>query len=127
MKITAQHMKFEKLVPSVFYGDIKDSLMLFVDCLEFRITHEEFESESPYYVIEKDDLGMLVFQNKEYAEKEKPELRLVTKNIEAVYEKISSTHPELLHPNLNTITLRPWGAKEFAIMDGQVGIRFQQW
>ena len=120
-------MKFEKLVPSVFYADIKDSLKLFVDCLEFRIAHEEFESESPYYVIEKDGLGLLVFQNKEYAEKEKPEFRLVTKNIEAVYEKISSTHPELLHPNLNTITLRPWGAKEFAIMDGQVGIRFQQW
>jgi hypothetical protein len=24
-------------------------------------------------------------------------------------------------------TVRPWGAKEFAIMDNQLGIRFQQW
>lgn len=120
-------MKFEKLVPSVFYVNLKDSLKLFVDCLEFRIVHEEFESESPYYVIEKDGLGMLLFQNKEYAEKDYPEFRLVTKNIEEVYEKVISTHPELLHPNLSKITLRPWGAKEFALKDKQVGIRIQEW
>lgn len=120
-------MKFEQLVPSVFYENLKDSFPLFVDCLEFTIVHAEFESEAPYYVIEKDGLGLLVFQNKEYAEKEKPELRLVTKDIDAVYAKVSSTHPELLHPNLNEVTPRPWGAKEFAIKDGQVGIRFQQW
>ena len=120
-------MKFEKLVPSVFYTNLKDSLKLFVDCLEFSIAHDEFESESPYYVIEKDGLGMLLFQNKEYAEKDKPEFRLVTKNIEMVYEKVISTHPELLHPNLNKITLRPWGAKEFALKDEQVGIIIQEW
>ncbi|MEO6001033.1 MAG: hypothetical protein ABIN89_29555 [Chitinophagaceae bacterium] len=120
-------MKFEKLVPSVFYTNLKDSLRLFVDCLEFSIVHHEFESGSPYCVIEKDGLEMLIFQNKEYAEKDKPEFRLVTKNIKAVYEKVTTTHPELLHPNLNKITLRPWGAKEFALKDEQVGIIMQEW
>src|ERR1051325_5945505 len=112
-------MKFEKLVPSVFYANLRDSLALFVDCLEFSIVHDEFESESPYYVIEQDGLGMLIFQNREYAEKVYPEFRLVTKNIKAVYEKVTSTHQELLHPNLNKIVLRPWGAKEFALKDEQ--------
>ncbi|MCB0753100.1 MAG: hypothetical protein KDC52_16625, partial [Ignavibacteriae bacterium] len=56
-----------------------------------------------------------------------PELRLVTKNIEEVFTKIAKSHPQLLHPNLNKVTIRPWGAKEFAILDKQVGIRFQQW
>jgi hypothetical protein len=120
-------MQFEKLVPSVFYENLKESLKLFVDCLEFNIVHAEFESESPYYVIEKDGLGMLLFQNKEYAEKDKPEFRLVTKNIEEVYNTVAATHPELLHPNLNKITLRPWGAKEFALKDEQVGIIIQEW
>jgi hypothetical protein len=120
-------MKFEQLVPSVFYTDLKDSLKLFVDCLEFTIVHDEFESESPYYVIKKDGLGMLLFQNKEYAEKHYPEFRIVTKNIEEVYKKVASTHPELLHPNLKKITLRPWGAKEFALKDAQVGIIIQEW
>ena len=68
---------------------------------EFKIVYDEFESESLYYVIKKDELGMLLFQNKEYAEKDKPEFRLVTKDIKAVYEQVISTHPELLHPNLN--------------------------
>ena len=51
----------------------------------------------------------------------------MTNNIEEVYAKVSATHPHLLHPNLDKVTLRPWGAKEFAIADMQLGIRFQQW
>jgi len=51
----------------------------------------------------------------------------VTKNIEEAYEKVSKSHPEFLHPNLKQITLRPWGAKEFALMDKQLGVIIQQW
>jgi hypothetical protein len=48
-------------------------------------------------------------------------------DIDEVFDKVFASHPHLLHPNLNKVTLRPWGAKEFAIADKQVGIRFQQW
>jgi hypothetical protein len=75
----------------------------------------------------KDDLSIMIFQNAEYAEKEHPELRLVTTDIEEVYQKVAARFPELLHPNLREVTLRPWGAKEFAMLDGQIGIRVQQW
>jgi hypothetical protein len=68
-----------------------------------------------------------LFQNKELAIKDNPEFRLVTDNIEEVYEKVSTEFPELLHPNLSRIMLRPWGAKEFAVMDDQIGIVIQQW
>jgi hypothetical protein len=40
------------------------------------------------------------------------------------YEKVSKSHPEFLHPNLKEIALRPWGAKEFALRDEQVCIKF---
>ena len=120
-------MKFEKLVPSVFYTNLKDSFKLFTDCLEFAIGHDETSAENAFCVMEKDGLSMLLFQNKEYAEKVYPEFRLVTKDIEAVYKKVSATHPELLHPNLNKVTLRPWGAKEFAIKDEQVCFIIQEW
>lgn len=119
-------MEFTKLVPSVFYEDIHKGLKLFVDCLGFTISYSELETEAPYCVLAK-ELGILLFENAEYAAKEKPELRLVTPDIEAVYKQVSKTHPELLHPNLSQITLRPWGAKEFALKDGQVGIIFQEW
>ena len=120
-------MKFTKLVPSIFYEDINIGLKTFVDCLEFTIGHEELSTDNPFCVVNKDGLSIMLFQNKEYAEKEHPEVRLVTNDIEEVYRAVVSKYPEMLHPNLDEVTLRPWGAKEFALLDGQIGIRFQQW
>ena len=120
-------MNFTKVVPSIFYEDIKDGLTLFVDCLEFAITHSEPNAHMPFYVLEKGDLQLYLFQDAKLAKEHNPELRLVTTNIDEVFEKVSATHPQLLHPNLKVVTLRPWGAKEFAIMDTQLGVRIQQW
>lgn len=120
-------MKFTKLVPSIFYTDINIGLKTFVDCLEFTIGHQELNSDNPYCVVNKDGLSIMLFQNDEYAEKEHPELRLVTNDIEEVYKGVASKFPDMLHPNLSEVTLRPWGAREFALLDGQIGIRFQQW
>lgn len=120
-------MKFTKLVPNVFYTDIKIGLRTFVECLEFSIGHDELNTNNPFCVVEKDGLRLNLFQNKEYAEKDHPEFRLVTNDIEEVYKTVSSKCPDLLHPNLSKVTLRPWGAKEFALMDKQIGIVFQQW
>jgi len=120
-------MKFTKFVPSIFYADIKSGLRLFVECLEFTIAHDELTADCPFCVVDKDGLSIMLFQNKEYAAKDNPEFRLVTNDIEEVYKKVKTKFPELLHPNLNEVTLRPWGAKEFAMVDGQIGIRVQQW
>lgn len=120
-------MKFEKIVPSVFYVDINDGLKLFVDCLGFEIGHEEIKSRNPFCVLERDGLRINLFQDAELAKEHSPEFRLVTENIEEVYAKVSKSHPEFLHPNLPKITLRPWGAKEFALMDKQLGVRVQEW
>ena len=120
-------MNFEKLVPNVFYVNITDGLKLFVDCLGFTVGHDEIESGKPFCVLEKDGLRLNLFENAELAKEHNPEFRLVTKNIEEVFEKVSKAHPEFLHPNLKEITLRPWGAKEFALIDNQLGVIIQQW
>lgn len=120
-------MHFSKLVPEIFYADIKSGLKTFVDCLEFTVGHDELNSNNPFCVLYKGELSVMLFQNQEYAEKFNPLLRLETNDIEDVYKKVTSKFPELLHPNLSTITLRPWGAKEFALLDGQIGIVVQQW
>jgi hypothetical protein len=120
-------MIFTKLVPSVFYEDINDGLKLFVDCLQFTISYEEFNATQPFCVLEKDGISINVFQDEQLAKEHNPELRLVTNNIEEVYAKVAASHPHLLHPNLDKVTIRPWGAKEFAIRDNQMGIRIQQW
>lgn len=121
-------MKFTRLVPNVFYTDIQVGLKLFVECLEFGIGYDDLKSDNPFCVLEKDELRVNLFQNKEFAEKDRPEIRLVTNNIEEVYEKVAATHPELLHPNSRKVTLRPWGAKEFALRDeSDICIIIQQW
>ena len=120
-------MNFEKLVPNVFYADITDGLKLFVDCLDFTIGHDEIKSSHPFCVLEKDGLRINLFENAALAKEHNPEFRLVTKNIEEVYRKVSGSHPEFLHPNLKEVALRPWGAKEFALRDEQVCIIIQQW
>lgn len=120
-------MKFEKLVPNVFYVTINDGLKFFVDCLGFTIEHDELKSNHPFCVLEKDGLRINLFENAELAKEHSPEFRLVTKNIEEVYAQVSKSHPEFLHPNLKVITLRPWGAREFAVMDKQLGIVIQEW
>lgn len=120
-------MNFTQLVPNVFYVNINDAFPLFVDCLGFKIVHDEIKSRNPFCVIERDGLRINLFENKMHAEEHHPEFRLVTKNIDEVYKKVSASHPQLLHPNLNKVTLRPWGAKEFAVTDTQLGIVIQQW
>jgi hypothetical protein len=119
-------MNFTKLVPSVFYTEISEGLKLFVECLQFTIVHKDLNTSQPYCVLQKDGVSIMVFQDEQLAKEHYPELRLETNNIEEVYKKISASHPHLLHPNLNKVTSRPWGAKEFAIKDNQIGIRFQQ-
>jgi hypothetical protein len=86
-------MNFTKLVPNIFYIDIHSGLKMFVDCLEFTIGHNEIETASPFCVVEKNGLRANLFQNKELAIKDNPEFRLVTNNIEEVYEKVSTNFP----------------------------------
>ena len=120
-------MQFTKLVPNIFYVDIRDGLKTFVDCLHFVVTHSELNAQSPFCVLERDGLRINLFQDKALAKEHHPEFRLVTENIQEVYSEISAKHKELLHPNLSKVTLRPWGAQEFAIRDTQLGIVIQQW
>ena len=121
-------MKFTKLIPNIFYSDIQVGLNLFVECLEFTIGFDDLKSDEPSCIAEKDSLAIFIIQSKEFAEKDRPELRLQTTNIEEVYTKVKSRFPELLHPNSNKITLQPWGAKEFALLDqSDVCVIIQQW
>ena len=120
-------MNFNRLVPNVYYQNISDGLKLFVDCLGFRIGHEELTSKEPFCVIESNAFHLLLFEHNPLAKEHQPEFRLVTSDIEEVFNKVSLSHPDYLHPNLDKITLRPWGAKEFALKDGQVCLIIQQW
>lgn len=121
-------MKFTKLCPNIFYEDINIGLELFVECLGFKITYNDLGSTHPFCAIERDNLAIHLIQDKEFAYKDRPELRLVTPDIEEAYSVIAQKFPQLLHPSLSKVSLRPWGAKEFALKDeSNVCIIIQQW
>jgi hypothetical protein len=86
-KFNLSDMNFTKLVPNIFYVNIHDGLKLFVDCLEFKIEHDELNSENPFCVVARNGLRINIFQNEQLAKEHNPEFRLVTENIEDVYKK----------------------------------------
>jgi len=102
-------------------------LLFGTDAASEGLNLQDLVASQPYCVLEKNGIRIMVFQDEQLAREHSPELRLETDNIEEVYARISTTHAHLLHPNLNKVTIRPWGAKEFALTDKQLGIRFQQW
>jgi hypothetical protein len=63
------------------------------------------KSAQPFGVLEKDGLRINLFENATLAAEHHPEFRLVTKDIEEVFDRVSKSHPGFLHSNLSRITL----------------------
>lgn len=112
-------MQLTKLIPNIFYSDMKVGLQLFVDTLGFAEAYRDDSGEQPFCIIKRDTLVIHLIESHEWAIKDRPEIRLETDDINAVYELVKGSHPELLHPNLPEIKLQPWGALEFALRDAE--------
>jgi hypothetical protein len=113
-----------RLIPKIFFDSMSDGLDLFVNCLAFKVLH----NDGSLAVVERDGAKAYVVESAEYAAKDRPEIALETDNIQEVYDEISVKRPEMLHPNARRITTKPWGAKEFALLDKTgVCVIFRQW
>lgn len=115
---------FKNLIPKIFYDHLQDGLEFFVDGLGFSVLYQE----TGMAVVARDGAKAYVVESPEYAAKDCPELSIETDNIDEVFCELSSRSPELLHPNLDQVTLRPWGAREFAMLDKTtVCVVFREW
>lgn len=113
-----------RLIPKIFFDHMSQGLDLFVDGLGFKVLHRD----GALAVVERDAAKAYVIESPEYAAKDRPEIALETDDIEALHTEISSKRPELLHPNLPRVTRRPWGAREFSVLDETgVCVVFRQW
>jgi hypothetical protein len=112
------------LIPKVFYADIRVGLDLFVRCLGFQVLHQD----ASISVLGRDGAKVYLMQNAELAALDRPELAIETDNIAEIYDEVKARAPEMLHPNSSSISLRPWGAREFAVLDSTtVCVIFRQW
>jgi hypothetical protein len=113
-----------RLIPKVFYADIKVGLDLFVRCLGFEVLYQD-DSIS---VLGREGAKVYLMQNAELAAMDRPELAIETDNIAEIYNEIKARAPEVLHPNSSAVQLKPWGAQEFAVLDSTtVCVVFRQW
>ncbi|KGI76877.1 hypothetical protein [Oleiagrimonas soli] len=114
----------KNLIPKVFYDRLQDGLDLFVDGLGFEVLHRD----DTLAVVARDGAKAYIVESPEYAAKDRPELAIETDDIDALHVEISGRAPQLLHPNVPRVTLRPWGAREFAVLDATtVCVVFRQW
>lgn len=115
---------FKNLIPKIFYDQLQDGLDFFVTGLGFDVLHQDAEMA----VIARDGAKAYLVQNPEYAAKDRPELGIDTDDIDRVFAEMSARCPQLLHPNLRVVTPRPWGAREFAMLDKTtVCVVFREW
>lgn len=106
-------MSLVKVIPKIFYADIKEGLNLLVEGLGFKVTYQDDYLK----IIERDGVTLQLVADEEYAKKDRPEIRIVTDDIQALYNEVKEKNTGLLHPNLNVIKRQPWGLTEFALRD----------
>ena len=112
------------LIPKIFFNHMSEGLDLFVDGLGFTVLYQDKDLA----VVERDNAKAYVVENSEWAAKDRPEIAIETDTITNYFNEIDSRRPDLLHPNLNAVTMRPWGALEFAVLDKTgVCVVFRQW
>lgn len=112
------------LIPKIFYARLDDGLAFFVDALGFEVRYRD----ATLAVVERDGAKAYLVENAEAAALDRPELGIDTDDIDAIYAELSRRAPERLHPNCATVERKPWGAREFAMLDATtVSVVFRQW
>lgn len=115
---------FKNLIPKIFYDRLQDGLDFFVDGLGFKILHQD----ATLAVIARDGAKAYIMQSPECAALDRPELAIETDDIDSIYKEMSARSPHLLHPNSRTVSLKAWGAREFAMLDkSTVCVVFREW
>lgn len=113
-----------RLIPKIFFNEMSQGLDLFVNGLGFKVLYQD----DSLTVVERDMAKAYVVQSPEYAAKDRPEIAIETDSIDALYQEISTRRPDLLHRNSNHVAKKPWGAREFAVLDKTtVCVVFRQW
>jgi len=115
---------FRNLIPKVFYDRLQDGLDFFVDALGFEVPYRDATPA----VVARDGAKAYIVESPEYAAKDRPQPGIDTDDIDAVYRELSARAPERLHPNANRVAPKPWGAREFAMLDATtVCVVFREW
>lgn len=114
----------KNLIPKIFYDRLQDGLEFFVDGLGFEVLYQD----DTMAVIARDGAKAYLVESPEYAAKDRPELSIDTDDVDGLYREMWERAPHLLHPNARSVSLKPWGSREFAMLDKTtVCVNFREW
>lgn len=112
------------LIPKIFYARLDDGLAFFVDALGFEVRYRD----AAMAVVARDGAKAYLVENAAAAALDRPELGVDTDDVDALHAELSARAPALLHPNCSTVERKPWGSREFAMLDPTtVCVVFRQW
>lgn len=112
------------LIPTIFYADVEVGIDLFAGGIGMDVLHRD----DGLVVLGRDHAKVYLSPDADRAAQDRPELGIETDDIDAVHADISARRPDLLHPNLPAVRRRPWGAREFALLDRTtVCVVFRDW
>jgi hypothetical protein len=115
---------FKNLIPKIFYSRLQDGLEFFVDGLGFKVLYQD----TAMAVIARDGAKAYLVQNAELAALDRPELGIDTDNIDSLFKELSARSAHLLHPGSKSVSHKPWGSREFAMLDKTtVCVTFREW
>jgi hypothetical protein len=114
----------KNLIPKIFYDTLHEGLDFFVAGLGFEVKYQDDDLA----VVERDGAKAYIVASPEFAAKDRPELSIDTDDIDTLYREMSTRVPHLLHPNGKRVQLKPWGSREFAMLDKTtVCVVFREW
>ena len=108
-------MTLTAVIPNVFYEDVEVGIAFFCDALGFRNVYRA-EDEN-LCIVRRDATCFHLLKNAEVARQDRPEFRIATDDIDAYHREIVARAPHALHPNGRNVTDKPWGLREFALLD----------
>ena len=99
-----------KAAPVLASLNIQDTLQFYVDKLRFRVVHEDPD----YGIISRNHIELHFWKCDDPIHPKNTSCYIYVEDIDALYEEMEAE--KVIHPN-GKIADRPWGMREFAILD----------
>lgn len=106
--------KLGSISPLIPAGDDVEAAIAFYEKLGFQAVHQE-GNPVRMAIVERDRATLFLVQNSDKHLAEGTSLRIQVDGIEQLYEEFQA-QGGLIHPN-GQLETKPWGPKEFAVMD----------
>ena len=96
-------------------NDVEKAIEFYTRKLGFTVSHQEGKPIE-MAIVERDGVSLFLVKNDDRHLADGTSLRVRVQGVEALYEEFQAKGEDIVHPN-GRLETKPWGSKEFAILD----------